>query len=282
MKKTIWAHTLVKNEDRYLWFAVKSIIDYVDKILLWDTGSSDQTLAIISELKKDYDQKISFKEAGEVDAEQFTKIRQEMLDQTKSDWVLILDGDEVWWESSIKKLEETIQKEGDQLELIVSPYYNLIGDIYHFQEETAGKYQIDRRLGHLNIRAINRKIPGLHLEKPHGQQGFYDQKGVLIQNRPDAFHKFIDAKYLHFTNLRRSSSLNSDSLVPKRSLKYKYEIGITFPENFRYPEVFYQPYPQFISSPWQKMSKTYLIRASAETVLKKVKRCLMPFQRVGY
>ena len=48
----VWAHTLVKNEERYIWYAVMSVIDWVDKILIWDTGSTDKTVEIIKEIEK--------------------------------------------------------------------------------------------------------------------------------------------------------------------------------------------------------------------------------------
>ena len=51
---TIYAHTLVKNEARWLWFSVTSVINYIDKLLLWDTGSTDGTLEVVEELKKKY------------------------------------------------------------------------------------------------------------------------------------------------------------------------------------------------------------------------------------
>lgn len=281
-KKTIWAHTLVKNEERYLWYAVMSVVDHVDKILLWDTGSSDKTLKIIEEIKKAKGDKIDFRECGAVDPVEFTKVRQKMLDETKSDWFLIVDGDEVWWKDSIRLVVETIQKEGETLETIISPYYNIIGDIYHYQEEAGGGYHIDDRFGHINIRAVNRRIPGLHLEKPHGQQGFYDKEGVLIQERLPKYRKFLDASYLHFTNMRRSFSAGEDQNVPKRKIKFKYELGIPFPAGFKHPEVFYKNSPDIVSSPWQKMSGKYLLRAGAETVLKKIKRRILPKKTVGY
>ena len=76
----IWGHTLVRNEERYLWYSVTSVIDYLDKLLLWDTGSADNTLKIIKELQKKYTDKILFREVGSVDKDNFTKIRQQMLD----------------------------------------------------------------------------------------------------------------------------------------------------------------------------------------------------------
>lgn len=282
MKKSIWAHTLVKNEERYLWYAVMSVINFVDKVLLWDTGSTDKTVEIIREIQKIKGDKIDFKEVGSVDPEQFTKIRQRMLDQTKSDWFLIIDGDEVWWNNSIKKIVQTIQEEGDKLEMIVSSYFNVVGDIYHYQEENAGRYQIDNKLGHFNIRAVNRKIAGLHFEKPHGQQGLYDKNGVLIQERPKKYRQFIDAPYMHFTNMIRSSSRISDLSVPKRSQKLKYEIGLSFPENFHYPEIFYHEKPEIISSPWEKMSTSFFLRGLGETFLKKTKRRFVTPKNSGY
>ena len=50
----IWANTLVRNEERYIWFAAMSVIEHVDKILIWDTGSDDATVMIIKEIKKLY------------------------------------------------------------------------------------------------------------------------------------------------------------------------------------------------------------------------------------
>ena len=184
----IIAHTLVKNEERLIWFSVMSIINHVDKILLWDTGSSDNTVYIIKNILKDKNlrKKIDFKEVGEVNTVQFTNVRQKMLDQTNSDWFLIVDGDEVWWNNSIKNLIDTIKKEDDRLDFITSPFYNIVGDIYHYQEEEAGMYHIGEKKGHINIRAVNRKIPGLHFAKPHGTQGLFDDKDVLIQDRSPA------------------------------------------------------------------------------------------------
>ncbi len=259
-----------------------SVVDYVDKIILWDTGSTDKTVGIIKELQKIKGDKIEFREVGSVSIEEFTKVRQQMLEETKSDWFMILDGDEVWWEGSIKKMIETIQKEGDYLESIISPHYNPIGDLYHYQEEAGGMYRIDNFQGHINIRAVNRKIKGLHFEKPHGQQGVYDGDGVLIQNRSKEKRKFLDAPYLHFTNMRRSFSAKEDKNVPKRKIKFKYELGIPFPESFKFPEVFYQPHPDIVPSVWDKMSKKYFLRASFETVLKKAKRKVLPSRSVGY
>jgi hypothetical protein len=48
----ITAHTLVKNEARFVWYSVMSVIEHVDKILLWDTGSTDGTKEILKKISK--------------------------------------------------------------------------------------------------------------------------------------------------------------------------------------------------------------------------------------
>lgn len=267
----IWGNCLVKNEGRYLWFAVKSTIEFLDKILIWDTGSSDDTVAIIKLLQKEYPQKIEFKEIGGVDAKQFTKARQAMLDKSKCDWVFILDGDEVWWEDSMKSIIKKI-KSNKELEYIVSPYYSVIGDIYHYQEELAGEYNLLGEKGHLNIRFVNKNIPDLHFEKPYGAEGFFDIEGKRIQDRDPNKAVFLDYPYLHFSNIQRSSFKKADSMVMQRNRKIRHEIGSKFTKDFKYPEVFYKEKPDLVPNPWIAMSNNYRIRAIVETPLRKLKR----------
>ena len=268
----ICVHMLVKNEERYIWFAVMSVIDHVDKVLLWDTGSTDNTCEIIDELIKEYPGKIQFKEVGGVDPQKFTEIRQQMLNETKADWILIVDGDEVWWDESIMELTRFVREHGADYESIISPNINIVGDIYHYQEESAGRYRIDEKRGHINIRATNLKIPGLHFDKPHGSLGLFDGDGKLIQERDKDKRVFINAPYMHFTNMIRSSNRENDLLVPKRKIKLKYEIGKSFPKDFYYPEVFLKDRPDIVESPWTGTNSMFKLRAYLETPLRKIKR----------
>jgi len=267
----IWGNCLVKNEGRYLWFAVKSVIDYLDKILIWDTNSSDDTVGIIKLLQKEYGRKIEFQEIGEVDEKQFTKTRQKMLDRTKSDWVFILDGDEVWWERSVKSTIQEINRRKN-LEYIVTPYYSVIGDIYHYQEETAGQYNLLGKKGHLNIRFVNKSIPGLHFNKPYGAEGFFDSEGCMIQDRDPKMAIFLDYPYLHFSNIERASRNNADQKVMQRKSKIRHEIGQRFPKDFKYPEVLYMQTPEIVPNPWISMKAGFKLRAIIETPFRKLSR----------
>lgn len=247
----IWANCIVHNEDIFLWFAVTSIVPYVDKILVWDTGSTDKTIEVIEELQKRYPKKIELKEMGVVNQEQFTKARQEMLESSTCDWILILDGDEIWWEESIKKITDLIKERGDHLDGIVVPFIVPVGDLYHFQSEDAGQYKLLGEKGHFSLRAINLKIPGLHLNLPYGQEGYFDNRDIPVQNRERVV--LLDAPYLHATHLKRSTS-------PRKYNKIKFELGENKEKNFKYPEVLNTPNPITQADIWGKRDLNYIIK----------------------
>lgn len=277
---TLWAHTMVKNEGRWLWYAVNSVIDHIDKLLLWDTGSTDESREIEIEIEKRYKDKIILKHADIKTPEDFTKVRQEMLDQTKSDWFMMLDGDEIWWEESIAQVISSIKSitsiTGNKTESIVVPTVNLVGDIYHYQDKSAGRYKFGKLEGHYNLRFIKRGIEGLHSQGVHGIWGWADGDNKMIQDRNT--YKFVDAPYLHATNIERSVR---DGEVIKRSKKLKYENGIEFPLDYYYPEVFFRDKQDFVKSPWKTVTNSYKFRSFFETPIRKMKRKFIK-GKVGY
>lgn len=257
----IWANTIVHNEENFIWFAIMSVVDFVDKVLIYDTGSTDKTIEIIKEIQKIKGKKIEFKEIGAVDKHQFTKARQEMLDRSDCDWIIIVDGDEIWWEDSIRELVDKIKKlrSGSIFVPIIVP----IGDVYHLQDASAGKYHIKEKLGHYSIRAISKSIPGLHVDLPYGSEGYYDNNNTPIQKRVDC--AFLNAPYLHLTHLKRSS---------KKDDKFKYELGKKIGKDFKFPEVLYESYPGIVSDPWVKISDFGKAKAHLLTPLRQIKRRL--------
>jgi len=269
-KKIIWGNCLVRNEENWVWYALMSVIDCLDKILVWDTGSTDKTVPIIKSIKNP---KISFKQYGPVTPETFADVRQKMLKATKADWLFLIDGDEIWSKKSIKKVVEEIQRKGDRIDSVVVETINFVGDVFHYQEEEAGEYEIAGKRGHYNLRAMNWRIPGLHAALPHGQQGYFDAENNPIQKRNPKKILFLPVHYFHATHLPRS--LN-DNEVPMRKKKRKYEIGIPLPKKTEYPEVFNVKRPEIVPGPWVKMSKKVHFRSILQTPLKKIKRKLSP------
>lgn len=280
----ITGHCLVKNESRFIWYAVMSAIKHLDELLIWDTGSTDLTLKIIEGIKKDrsVQNKIQFRKFKPSVFEE-EEYRQKMLNETKGDWIFVLDGDEIWWEDSIRQVIQVIRSEGDKIESIVVPVYNCVGDLFHYQEEKAGRYRLADKVGHLNLRAFRRTIPGLAWSGGYGVGGWVDKDGRRIQDRKKSKIKFLDCPYLHMTHLTRSLKKRKDKLVVKREKKFKHELGIPFPGDFYYPEVFFRPRPEIVPYPWETTDLKYKFRAFFETPLKKVyRRTLLPFKKHGY
>lgn len=272
---------MVKNEARFVWYSVMSVAAFVDKVWILDTGSTDSTWKILQELATDKSlkNKVFLKRMdGDFDEE---KIRQQMLDETDTDWFIVVDGDEVWWNDSIKKVCQSIQKFGDRYESVVVPYINLVGDIFHFQEETAGNYHLAGRVGHLALRGINTKIPGLHSLGAHGVWGWVDENDKMVQNRGHGKILFVDVPYLHASFLQRSDFALNDKQVLKRSFKRKHEIGISFPKDYYYPESFFYERPAVVPDIWEKMDTSFFIKSLFLSPLRKIKRRILP-KKVGY
>ena len=103
----------------------------------------------------------------------------------------------------------------------------------------------------------------------------------MIQDREEK-SLFVNAPYLHATFLQRSLEFLKDRDVPKRARKLKYELGIPFPSDFYYPEVFFRERPAVVPSVWQKRGFKYLVRSAFETPPKKLKRRLPLKEKVGY
>ncbi|MFC1649103.1 glycosyltransferase [Patescibacteria group bacterium] len=279
----ITAHTICKNEATFIWYAVTSVIDYVDEHLIWDTESTDDTPEIVKALAKKYPKKIKTRFLKNYDVSQFTPARQSMIDESTGDWILIADADEVWWDDHIDNVTGFIRSKGGAYETIYNRCINLVGDVFHKQPESAGRYSIDGIKGHLNVRAMNRSIPGFCVKRPHGTQAFFDGNGKPVYERDRSKRYFYDQySYLHFTNIVRSTSRDEDRGVPKRNFKYKYELGISLPRDYYFPESFFRHRPEIVSSPWTNRSLSYTSRAALQTPLKNIRRSLNIFHKEGY
>lgn len=256
----ITACCLVANEERWIWYSIMSVLDFVDEILVWDTGSTDNTPGIIKSIKNP---KIKFKEIGSVDPKMFTIVRNQMLDEVKTDWMLILDGDEIWTDEAIHESKRLINS---NINYLINPYFNLLGDVYHWQNENAGRYKIKLWSGHISIRLVNRQsIPGLHFANPYGSEGLVNEHGVPLQNDEELKTVLIKEKYLHATHLERST--NNQAMMRKQ--KYKYELGNKFPSSFNFPKVFYLP---SIFNPWYHRSLKFVLNSCWQTPLRYLKR----------
>lgn len=234
----ITLHAIVKNEDKFIKAALVSALesDDVERALVWDTGSTDNTVEEILSIK---DPRIEFAEKGNVDRKQLVLLRNEQLKMTKTPWILLIDGDEIWPEKNLQNLIQAMKHCGSATIALVCRTRNSAGDIYHYLPESKGHYQIGSWSGHLNIRAI-RNLSGLVVKGEYPNE-WYELDKVKIQNYPEykkawpsdgrpglnKYLKFVDTWYLHTTHLKRSKSWLSEAMTIDRLKKHKWFYKLT-------------------------------------------------------
>ncbi|GHT71676.1 hypothetical protein FACS1894110_25110 [Spirochaetia bacterium] len=247
--KTITAHMVVKNEDKYVWFAIMSVIEHIDKFLIFDTGSNDNTVKIIESIinaDRRFAEKIIFEKRGIADRYQFAALRQEQVERTDTDWFFVLDGDEIWWNDGIKEAIEIINNDKDAL-LVAQKFYNCAGDIFHYRDFKRDVYNINDISGAINLRFYSKSIPGVHCGGYYGIEGYFDRDDREVQNN---IYKTVvmDHYYFHASYIKRSSRM--DANVYSRLRKMFTGWDYAFAKDFKYPEVFYAQYPDCVEMPF--------------------------------
>src|SRR3989338_11051585 len=99
---------IVKNEDRFVWYAVNSVLPFVSRFLITDTGSTDKTGQIIKSIKSP---KITIFTKKNASPGLLTKYRQQQTDMVKSGWMWIVDADEVYPQKTAEKITLTINRQ---------------------------------------------------------------------------------------------------------------------------------------------------------------------------
>ena len=214
----ITVHTIVKNEDQFIKPALLAIESFpeIKKILVYDTGSTDKTISEIESIKST---KIQIEIKNKVNRQQLIALRNQQIKITKTPWILLVDGDEIWPKKNLKKLIQSIKSAPKETIALVNRTRNCVKNIYHYLPESQGHYQIGPWHGHLNIRAI-RNLPGLKVVGEYPLEA-YTINNTPIQDQPDKL-KFVDTWYLHLTHLKRSSSWLSELKVIDRLKKHKW------------------------------------------------------------
>lgn len=257
----IIVHCLVKNEENFIWYAINSVLPHVDKIMIWDNGSTDKTVEIIKTI---HSPKIEFEKHSASTREAIGHLRQEMLDKTSKnyDWLFILDGDEIWSTKSLEKVTNYIKKH-PSTETVVTRTYNLVGDIYHRLPEKFGQYSFLGKTGNFNLRFINLlATSNLHVSRPYGTEGYYDKDNLPLQDRRGV--AFINTEYFHATHLSRSSK---SANVLDRPQKMKYYLG---KKNDRstIPEIFFSKRPALVPNVSSPISAIIWLMSFLQTIMR--------------
>lgn len=258
-KNTLSIHMMVCNEERWVWYAIMSVIEYADELIIFDTGSTDLTVEIIKTImdKEEYSNKILFEEKGKVNREEFVVLRNEMVQKTRTDYFLVVDGDEIYYEDQMIKLRNALDSD-EMYELGVTGFICCAGDVRHFRNPLNERYCHGDKIGSITHRLTSMHIEGIKCGSSDGKwDGYYDKNDVLIAAQNGFKTYWADGFYLHMSNMLRSSDFKSDKEVGWPSGRFHKLIhnstwDAKFPDDFKYPEVFYIQRPIIVSSPWNR------------------------------
>lgn len=265
---SITAHMVVKNEDQWIWFAIQSVLPYVDSFLITDTGSSDNTVKIIKTINSP---KLIFTQKTCLTPYEVTKARQNQILQTKTDWMWVVDGDEIYSDTLCQEIRDLVRL---PKQFILTQRYDLLGDVFHHQSSKVGEYSIAGHQGHLSLRVINiKKLKGLNYRHNYPLEGFYDSNNQSILDYPKNLFTLTQHRYWHAGYLKRSSLGSNIKSMFNRN-KFKIEVGHKI--NIRPPQIFYsKKRPSIVPDPLKKRSVIYEVMANLITPIKKLKRRLV-------
>ena len=201
----ITVHSVVRNEP-FVYYAIKSIYEGVDTILLYDTGSDDKyTLNDIDRLlDEDVDKKILFKSVPiDVDQSVWTyhrldeyneawkdkfgvgDVRQMQVDDTTTKFFLVVDGDEVHHDDTIKKIKEALPRFEGGIIWGKIPYYNFCDvDKIHGYKRAACRFFMTDKI----------YVRGVHPYEEHCIKGL----GSLSDKPGECMHMYNVLSYAHF------------------------------------------------------------------------------------
>ncbi len=263
MKQGITAHMIVKNEDQWIWYSIQSVLPFVDQMIITDTGSSDKTISIIKSINSP---KIRFFEDFARNRRDVTNVRQNQIDQTKTNWIWIVDGDEIY--PKLVAQEILGELKDSKWSAVVVRRLDLLGDIYHSQFEHVGSYNMFGQRGHLLIRLLNQdKLPNLTVRGDYPLESYYSHDICVNDLSPSDV--YISKGALYHTMYLKRSSLGSNLNMFNRG-KYKIEMGR--PVSTKYPEIFDTTPKDLYLHPLKKRSFGYVLAASLITPIKKLKR----------
>ena len=257
---------VVKNDDRFVWYAISSVIPYVDKFLIFDTGSSDNTVSIIQSFKN---KKIKFEQKKGVTAEKLIDLRNEQVKKSKTEWIWIVDGDEVYPKKTVKSILKIINGQKNHLGIIVHRY-DLLGDIYHYQDEKVGAYDQFGRKGHYVLRLVDRRmITGLQVKGEYPNEYYANKSGQSIKTLGKNKFVFVKARIFHAMYLQRSSIIKPKNILNRKKLRI--ELGKPIPQN-ELAEIFFKKRPVTVPDVAKRINWQYKLLAGITTPIKKLKR----------
>jgi glycosyltransferase involved in cell wall biosynthesis len=231
------------NEERILERTLKAIHTWVDEIIVVDSGSTDRTV----EIAKQYNcQTIYRKFDGDGPQKHFG------VNQTKNDWVFVLDADEEVTPELRAEIESTLSKSNDYNGFYVPISLIFLGRLM--------RYGAEYKMPHLRL--FNKQFGNFNDKFVHG--------GAAVEGKLMTFENHI----LHYSYKDLHDYLQRFNYYTTRTAKMMYDAGkkgsigqvifrfpITFLKEYFLRKNFLNGYPGFV---WSILSAMYPVMKYAK------------------
>ena len=136
----ISACLIIKNEEKNLRQYIEGVKDIADEIIIADTGSTDNSLKLLEELKAKY--KLNLTVCFFEWINNFAAAKNFALSKATGDWIIFLDADEYFDKKDRKKIRPFLEFVGDDKKVlgVSTPLLNV--DIYNNNEPISKSKQI--------------------------------------------------------------------------------------------------------------------------------------------
>ena len=195
---------IVFNGETLIGAALRSVLPFVDEALVMDTGSNDQTMAILHGLQKEFPQLQVFQEdvqhlgpvwTGSRKDVELTRLLNVLRQRTKSEWIMRIDDDEIYPEDLMNEIND-LQPTED--------YYALFW--YHVPKSNPCKMWNPYFFRHLMVLRIFRNIPEI------SWGGSYGQETIMVGKMriPTRKCKSLKHHFLHLGEFRNRYDREKD------------------------------------------------------------------------
>jgi len=266
--KNLTVHCIIKNEEYWIWYCLKSIIPFCKRIMVWDTGSTDNTLRILQHPEL-YDC-IELRRLQSVDEYSHTAMRNLMIEETKTEWFCIIDGDEIWTSDLFMEIAKSMNNSAFNILIVPFSYvFPSIGYEPNYEDE----FEIANVKGAYAARVFRKKGKPKWYNSYFTTELRYADGTLATSGHVPEMHVLIN-KVLHFTLLPRSRK-DHETMGRIGKLQFSGEPNSNsyrrIPDYTRLPDILVKKRPSLVKDPFSIRHEAFSSKVTPLIPLDQVK-----------
>lgn len=193
---------MVRNENPSVFFALLSVLPAVKEAIVVDTGSTDGTKELLRSIRDEYPSKVRLYEFELEDStgwvfgkyckpnERLGQMRKWLLDQTETEYMWLVDGDEVYRDATVIEIARYLRKGMPKgINVAFVPLLWFGGDVNHLAQCDPGTYPVTGRLFRKEGFTIKGPFPG-EMGAYNGEIVGPESKQAVILSGLEPFHHY--------------------------------------------------------------------------------------------